>query len=160
MAIWENSLPQVFSSAHEPVPPVRRYMPGAPEVYLSKVIDNSRLVRQRDARRTRDLLLTGVALALMLVLALVYVVQHVSAIQYGYKIEELRHQRDELAATNAMLRIEQSTLTDPARLEKMAIEMGMTLPQAGQVRAIEVPVDPNSPVMARAGGVAVVSGVQ
>jgi len=160
VATWENSLPQLFSSAPSQGPATSRYMPGAPELYFTKAIDNSRLVRQKDARRTRDMVLVGFALALAPACFLGYLVQHVSAVQYGYKIEELRHQRDELAATNARLRIEQSYLTEPARLEPMARQLGMTLPQAGQMQPIETPDEPNSPVVAQASGVAVISVVR
>jgi len=44
MSILAATLPQVVEETGTQ-PQLRRYMPGAPEIYFGKAIDNSRLVR-------------------------------------------------------------------------------------------------------------------
>ena len=72
-------------------PQSRRYMPGAPEIYFDKAIDNSRLVKLADpAAAARDAEYLRAALVVLFLLVMVYVCQHFSSIDYGYKIEILR----------------------------------------------------------------------
>jgi len=62
-----------------------------------------------------------------------YAFQHFKAIEYGYKIESLRAQRDSLVEMNRALRLEEASLRDPERIDRMARELGLQSPQAGQV---------------------------
>ncbi len=68
----------------------RRYMPGAPEIYFHKAIDNSRLVRSADPVRKREMRMFTATVVVCFLMALVYLCQHCSSIEYGYKIEDLR----------------------------------------------------------------------
>ena len=138
-------------------PPVRKPVPGTPEIFFAKTIDNSRLVRETDPKRRREMVLFAIAVAVFFVLATVYVWQHFSAIQYGYRIEELKKQRDAISEANRSLRLEEATLKDPERIDALARRMGLQLPTAGQVQTMDVNVDLGGPVMARAAGVSVVS---
>ena len=62
-----------------------------------------------------------------------YALQHFRAIEYGYKIETLRSQRDGLVEMNRALRLEEASLRDPERIDVMARKLGLQSPQPGQV---------------------------
>jgi hypothetical protein len=88
---------------------------------------------------------------------MVYAWQHFSAIEYGYRIEAGKSQRETLVETNRALRLEEASLRDPERIDTLARGMGLEMPSAGQVVRIEPSAkDPGVPVMARA-DVAVIS---
>jgi len=116
-----------------PVAPRRRSWTGTPEIYFTKPIDNSRLVKMEDPRRTREMRQFGVALAFLFVLVMGYAFQHFKAIEYGYKIEALKSQRANLIEMNRALRLDEASLRDPERIDRIAREMGLQSPQAGQV---------------------------
>jgi cell division protein FtsL len=118
----------------------RSFWMGTPEVYFSKVIDNSRLVKVEDPRRTREMRQFGVALGCLFVLVMAYAFQHFKAIEYGYKIETLKSQRDGLVEMNRALSLEQASLRNPERIDRMARELGLQSPQAGQVIRMDVAV--------------------
>src|SRR6202049_2446219 len=69
---------------------------GTPEIYFRKSIDNSRLVKVEDPRRGREMKQFAFALCCLFLLVMGYALQHFRAIEYGYKIEALRSQRDGL----------------------------------------------------------------
>ena len=138
----------------------RRFVQGAPEIYFAKTIDNSRLVKLDDPGRKRELRMFTIAMSVLFVLCTVYVWQHFRAIEYGYNIEAAKQERDRLTEENRELRVQQATLKDPQRIDKIAREMGLEMPRAGQVQQMEGTADTNVPVMARAAGVSVVSIAQ
>ena len=113
---------------------------GTPEIYFAKAIDNSRLVKVEDPRRTREMRQFGIALGCLFVLVMAYAFQHFKAIEYGYKIETLKSQRDGLVEMNRALRLEEASLRDPERIDRMARELGLQSPQAGQVMRMDVAV--------------------
>jgi cell division protein FtsL len=116
-----------------PVTPRRRSWTGTPEIYFTKSVDNSRLVKMEDPRRTREMRQFGIALACLFVLVMGYAFQHFKAIEYGYKIEALKSHRTNLIEMNRALRLEEASLRDPERIDRIAREMGLQSPQAGQV---------------------------
>jgi cell division protein FtsL len=149
MAAGATTRPQVWAS--------RRGWSGTPEVYFTKAIDNSRLVRVADPKRSREMTQFACALALLFLLVMIYAWQHFSAIEYGYRIEAMKSQRDSMVETNRALRLEKASLKDPQRIDLLAREMGLQTPKAGQVVRVEPSAkDPGVPVMARA-DVAVIS---
>ncbi len=79
----------------------------------------------------------GIALCLLFLLVMGYALQHFRAIEYGYKIETLRSQRDGLAGMNQALRLEEASLRDPERIDAMARKLGLQAPDPGQV----IPMD-------------------
>jgi cell division protein FtsL len=111
---------------------------GTPEIYFSKAIDNSRLVKVEDPRRTREMRQFGFALVCLFLLVMGYAFQHFKAIEYGYKIEALKSQREGLIEMNRALRLEEASLRDPERIDHMARELGLQSPQAGQVIRMDV----------------------
>src|SRR5215469_7581610 len=56
---------------------------GTPEIYFTKRMDNSRVVRVVDPKRRREMLYFGGMLSLLFLVVMVYLLQHLSAIQYG-----------------------------------------------------------------------------
>jgi cell division protein FtsL len=129
---------------------------GTPEIYFRKAIDNSRLVKVEDPRRAREMRQFGLALCLLFLLVMGYALQHFRAIEYGYKIETLRSQRDGLTEMNRALRLEEASLRDPERIDVMARKLGMQSPQPGQVLRMDTASDTAASVMASVTPVAVV----
>jgi cell division protein FtsL len=131
---------------------------GTPEVYFVKAIDNSRLVKMEDPKRSRERKQFGVALACLFLLVMTFAWQHFRAIEYGYKIELLRSQRDSLIEANRALRLEEASLRDPERIDLLAKRLGLQSPQAGQVIRMDSALpDSGAPVMASVTPVLVVS---
>lgn len=137
--------------------PVRRCVAGiTPEFYFHKTIDNSRLVRVSDPRRRREIRVFSATMSVLFLLVLFYAWQHFSAVQYGYKIELQKTQRDQLVEQNRTLKLEQAGLRDPERIDTLARKMGLQSPQPGQVVQLENQ-DSSAPVMASISPVEVVS---
>jgi cell division protein FtsL len=173
MASWAAAWPQKMSAGFQakihatlngaahaaPAFGARRYMPGAPEIYFRKAIDNSRLVRSVDPVVKREMRLFTATVVACFLMALVYLGQHCSSIEYGYKIEELRSRCNQMAEVNRTLRLEQATLKDPERINALASNMGLALPAVGQVQRMDDADarDTGAPVMARADSISVIS---
>ena len=139
---------------------VSRYRWGGvtPEIYFNKAIDNSRLVKVADPKRAREMTMFSIALGVVFLFTMIYAWQHLSSIEYGYKIEVQKTERDALLESNRALRLEEASLRDPERIEQLATRMGLVPPQAGQVMHLEATADPAVPVMARVSGIQVVEG--
>ena len=130
---------------------------GTPEIYFTKAIDNSRLVKVEDPRRSREMRQFSIALGCLFLLVMTYAWQHFKAIEYGYQIESLKMQRDSMAEMNRELRLEQASLRDPERIDVMARKLGLQSPQAGQVMHLEGSEDGGAPVLASVTPIAVIS---
>jgi cell division protein FtsL len=130
---------------------------GTPEIYFRKAIDNSRLVKVEDPRREREMRIFGTVLLCLFLLVMGYALQHFRAIEYGYKIETLRAQRDGLAGMNQALQLEEASLRDPERIDAVARKLGLQSPDPGQVIRMDASGDMSAPVMASVTPVAVVS---
>jgi cell division protein FtsL len=146
--------------AHAAVPSKRRKpcWVGTPEIYFSKAIDNSRLVKVEDPRRGREMKHFGIALCCLFLLTMTYAWQHFKAIEYGYRIESVKIQRDGMVEMNHALRLEEASLRDPERIDVLARKLGLQSPQAGQVMRLEgASGDSAAPVMASATPVSVIS---
>jgi cell division protein FtsL len=134
----------------------RRSVAGiTPEFYFQKTIDNSRLVKVADPKRRREIRTFTASVAVLFLLMTFYTWQHFSAVEYGYKIEAQKSERDRLVELNRTLKLEEAGLRDPGRIDALARHMGMEAPQPGQVVRLENE-EPGSAVMARVTPVAVV----
>ena len=145
------------------IPAARRNMlfTGTPEIYFAKAIDNSRLVKVEDPRRSREMRQFAIALACLFLLVMTYALQHFKAIEYGYKIEQLKLERDTISESNRALNLEEASLKDLSRIDRMALELGMQRPIDGQWQPMETATaDPATPVMAKVNGIMVVSALQ
>ena len=124
---------------------------GTPEIYFSKAIDNSRLVKVEDPRRGREMRQFGIALSCLFLLVMTYAWQHFKAIEYGYKIEFMKNERNGLSELNRTLQLEEASLRSPDRIDRLARQYGMQPPHAGQViRMDSTTPDAGAPVMASA----------
>ncbi len=134
---------------------------GTPEIYFTKRIDNSRVVKVTDPKRRREMITFGIALGVLFLLVMVYLWQHFSAIEYGYKIEQLKSERDTITESNRALSLEEASLKDLSRIDRMARELGMQRPVDGQWQPMDnAATDPSTPVMAKANPIMVVSALQ
>jgi len=94
---------------------------------------NSKIHRDRDLRalsRLALLLFCGLVLASGFVFA---AQQHFAAVQYGYKSEGLRREREKLLQEQQHLMLKKEQAFAPARLESEARELGLRPVLAGQV---------------------------
>ena len=104
-----------------------------PEVFFAKHLDNSRIVKADDPERRKEMRMFSAAMAVLFCLAMVYVWQHFSAIEMGYKIEAQKTQVEVLREQNRQLRLNESQLTEPGRIDKIARQLGLDQPAPGQV---------------------------
>src|SRR5580765_126574 len=129
---------------------------GTPEICFAKPLDNSRLVNLEDPGRSREMRQFAFALCCLFLLVMTFAWQHYKAIEYGYRIESLKSQRDQAAELNRALRLEEASLRDPERIDVLAKKLGLQSPQAGQViRMDTTPVEGGTPVMASAAPISV-----
>jgi hypothetical protein len=123
----------VMTIGEIPEPRQRSFFTGTPEIYFSKAIDNSRLVKVEDPGRNREMKQFGTALTCLFLLVFMYAWQHFRAIEYGYHIESAKRELSNLTETNRALRLEDASLRDPERIDVLARRMGMTPLTPGQV---------------------------
>ena len=136
----------------------RPFWAGTPEIYFSKAIDNSRLVKVEDPRRNREMKQFGTALFCLFLLVFTYAWQHFKAIEYGYQIESAKRELYGLTEMNRALHLEYASLRDPERIDVMARRMGLAPPEPGQVIRMDGDaVDGQAPVVASAAPVVVLA---
>src|SRR5271167_4153668 len=111
-----------------PVSETRGMFMGTPEIYFSKRIDNSRVVRIVDPKRRREMISFGVTLGVLFLLVMVYLLQHLSAIEYGYRIEQAKAEQSAIVESNRALKLEESSLKNLERIEAEARKLGMIPP--------------------------------
>ena len=136
---------------------VRRSVAGiTPEFYFQKAIDNSRLVKISDPQRRREIRMFSASVAALFLLMMFYAWQHFSSIEYGYRIEAQRSERERLVEMNRTLKLEEASLRDPGRIDTLARQMGLESPQPGQVVHLDAD-EAGASVIAQATPVAVIS---
>src|SRR5215813_13077151 len=135
--------------------PVRRSVAGiTPEFYFQKTVDNSRLVRVSDPQRRREIRMFSTSVVALFLLVMFYAWQHFGSIEYGYRIEAQKAERDRLVEVNRALKLEAASLRDPGRIDALARQMGLESPEPGQVIRLN-PEDVGAPIIAQASPVAV-----
>lgn len=105
---------------------------------MSKQVRNEQLVRELDAKRHHELFmvaLTGLALTAAVI---AFAFPHFEMIRLGYRMEELRVQREELVEAQRHLELQRATELSPARIESIAIEqLGMVYPDDAHLLTLE-----------------------
>jgi cell division protein FtsL len=104
-----------------------------PEMFFTKHIDNSRIVKADDPERRREMRSFTIAMTMFFALTMVYVWQHFSAIEVGYRVEAQKQQVAKLREDNRQLRLSEAQLSDPERIDHIAKQLGLDTPQPGQV---------------------------
>jgi cell division protein FtsL len=112
---------------------LRRRGARTPEVFFTRHIDNSRLVKAPDPVRVREMRLFSAAVAVLFSLVMIYGLQHFSAIESGYRVESEKQAVDQLREENRQLRLAEAQLTQPGRIDTLARQLGLAEPQPGQV---------------------------
>lgn len=122
-----------------------------PEVFFTKHIDNSRIVKADDPERRREMRTFTAVMGVLFLLVMIYVWQHFSAIEVGYHIEAQKQQVELLREENRQLRLTEAQLTDPGRIDRIARQLGLDAPQPGQVVRPDGSTVANAPVLAQLG---------
>ncbi len=104
-----------------------------PEMFFTKHLDNTRLVKADDPERQREMRTFTMVMTLLFALTMVYVWQHFSAIEVGYKVEAQKQQVEQLREQNRQLRLSEAQLSDPGRIDQIAKQLGLNTPLPGQV---------------------------
>jgi cell division protein FtsL len=117
-----------------------------PEMFFTKHIDNSRIVKADDPERRREMRSFTIAMTLFFALTMIYVWQHFSAIEVGYRVEAQKMQVEHLREENRQLRLNEAQLSDPERIDRIAKQLGLDEPTPGQVVRQD---GPGSSVMAQ-----------
>jgi cell division protein FtsL len=97
---------------------------------------NSRVRRERDVvalSRLALLLFCGVVLTCGFVFA---AKQHFAAVQYGYRNEDLRRERQRLLEERRRLLLERERASSPGRLEPAARKLGLKPATSGQIGSV------------------------
>ena len=71
-----------------------------PEVFFTKHIDNSRIVKADDPERRREMRSFAAVMGVLFLLVMVYVWQHFAAIEVGYHVEAQKQQVIQLEERN------------------------------------------------------------
>ena len=121
-----------------------------PEVLFAKRFDNTRLVKAEDPQRVKEMRTFACAMALLFGLIMMYGWQHLSAIEYGYRVEAEKAQVQQLEEQNRQLRLKEAQLVDPQRIDQLSRQLGLAVPAPGQVVRPDATMDPNAPVFAEA----------
>lgn len=127
----------------------RRRRIRTPEIFFIKHVDNSRLVKEADPVRIREMRAFGAALVVLFSLVFFYGVQHLSAIESSYKVESEKLVVEQLREENRQLRLNQAMLTEPARIDQAARELGLAAPEPGQVVQAGAHQDSSAPALAQ-----------
>ncbi|MGA2812474.1 MAG: hypothetical protein ABSG16_13815 [Candidatus Acidiferrum sp.] len=118
----------------------KKKAPVATEFHTVKRIDNSRLVRNLEPVKMRNLYRT-VALGGMIAACLtLYVYQHFRCIDLSFQLEGLKVQQADARALNSSLNLQIAGLSDPRRIDFIARQqLGLTEVQPAQVQEYETP---------------------
>jgi cell division protein FtsL len=119
-----------------------------PEIFFTKSIDNSRIVKADDPERRREMRTFSAVSTVLFVLLMVYVWQHFSAIEMGYQIEAQKTQVEQLREQNRQIRLNEAQLTEPQRIDAIARQLGLNVPQPGQVIRTDAMTGQEAPVEA------------
>lgn len=105
------------------------------EYYTVKRIDNSRLVRNVEPVKLRNLYKTLLLGGIVALFCMLYVYQHFRCIDLSFQLEDLKSRQVQAQSLNSELKLEIETLRDPARIDVIAQkELGLKRPDAAQVR--------------------------
>ena len=120
-----------------------------PEFIFPKSFDNSRLIKAPDPARSRQISIFSVASAVLLLLVMVWGLQRFSATESSYGVESEKQQLNQLSEENRQLRLTAAQLTQPARIDKMARDLGFAEPQPGQMVHPASAPDASAPALAQ-----------
>jgi cell division protein FtsL len=110
------------------------------EFQTVKRIDNSRLVRNVEPAKMRNLWRSVALGGIFATFCLLYVFQHFRCIDLSFEVEALKAQETKAAALNSELKLEIAGLRNPMRIDVIARrQLGLTQPLPTQVQEYEAP---------------------
>ncbi|HEY2459751.1 MAG TPA: hypothetical protein VGI16_03050 [Candidatus Acidoferrum sp.] len=92
----------------------------APQFHTVKRIDNSRLVRNVQPARMRNLYKMSALGAIVAACFMMYIYQHFQCIDLSFQLEELRAKQTQSVSLNSALKLEIEGLRDPRRIDVIA----------------------------------------
>lgn len=105
---------------------------------VHRPVVNDYLVRDRDRRRTRELLQIVVVALPVLAVLLAAIWLHSEVLATGYHTHSLQRELEALNQLERRLELEVAYLTSPQRVERLAAErLGLTVPTAEQIVFVE-----------------------
>lgn len=121
-----------------------------PEALFVKRFDNARLVKATDPQRVKEMRTFACAMAVLFVLIMTYGWQHLSSLQYGYRIETEKATLQQLQEQNRQLLLTEAQLGDPQRIDQLSKQLGLSVPVPGQVVRPDASMDAGAPALAEA----------
>jgi cell division protein FtsL len=110
------------------------------EFHTVKRIDNSRLVRNVEPAKMRNLWRTLGLGGVVAAFFMLYIFQHFRCIDLSFQLEDLKAQEMKAAALNSELKLEIAGLRNPMRIDVIARRrLGLTQPLPTQVQEYEAP---------------------
>jgi len=110
------------------------------EFQTVKRIDNSRLVRNVEPEKMRNLWRSVALGGMFAAFCLLYVFQHFRCIDLSFQVEALKAQEAKASALNSELKLEIAGLRNPMRIDVIARrQLGLTQPLPTQVEEYEAP---------------------
>jgi cell division protein FtsL len=110
-----------------------------PSAYVvRRQVVNAYLVRERDRRRLRELLVVLAAVVPLVAGLVAYTWLQLETLRVGYRIEALERRAHKLEQVERQLRLEQAYLAEPRRVaERARRELGLAEPAVEQVVFLE-----------------------
>jgi len=104
------------------------------EIYIVKHIDNSRLRKEVDYRRTKECFVL-ISLGVFCLLILLFLAwQHFEILRGGYENESFKKEVSRLEEENHKLKLERASLRSPQRIDLIARrDLGLVAPQTSQI---------------------------
>jgi len=110
------------------------------EFHTLKRIDNSRLVRNIEPAKMRNLLRTVAMGSMVAAFFMLYIFQHFRCIDLSFQLEDVKAQHMKAAGLNSELKLEIAGLRNPMRIDTIARRrLGLTEPLPTQVQEYETP---------------------
>lgn len=129
--------------------PQRRRRVRTPEFHFVHHFDNSRLVKATDPVRVQQMRVFSAAVTVLFSLIMIYGLQHFYAIESSYRVESEKAVLEQLHEQNRQLRLSEAELTQPARIDQMARQLGLAAPQPGQVVHPDAQPNAGAPALAQ-----------
>ena len=105
-----------------------------------KRLDNSRLVRNMEPVKMRNLYRTVALGGIIAAFLTLYAYQHFRCIDLSFQLEGLKTQQADAAALNSSLNLQIAGLSDPRRIDFIARrQLGLTEVQPAQLQEYEAP---------------------
>jgi cell division protein FtsL len=119
---------------------VRKKKAAMAEFQTVKRIDNSRLVRNVEPAKMRELWKTVALGGVVAAFFMLYVFQHFRCIDLSFQLETLKAQEIKATGLNSELNLEIAGLRNPMRIDVIARrQLGLTEPLPTQVQEYEAP---------------------